>query len=334
VLSGNRHVGSNPTLSAIHIRQALERRDDPQIRESPGAHNTFTVTRGTGVRSPTIHVVFKASRSIAKSSARLPSAIGCNSPPRSVRPRLRTERWPRSWRSLTGRKCASAPIQARPSSSASIRRRTSARAPPPRSRVRRHELQQSGADADRVLLYIDSELAGERLVNRRLAYVALSRGRHDAQIYTDDRDRLSTALSRDVSKSSAHSVKSAEQTPPHRDRAPWAAFTVSCNLRDMGTHLCALPTGEYRRKGLVCLGCTHAKPKQSAAPIFRRMLASHERALGTAQHRGEPAGQIAAGQLEVSRIGHALRRRRICRPMSPRPSKPRPAPAERAVRRI
>ena len=23
----------------------------------------------------------------------------------------------------------------------------------------------------------------------------------------------------------------------------WAAFTASCNLRDMGTHLCALPEG-------------------------------------------------------------------------------------------
>jgi hypothetical protein len=88
----------------------------------------------------------------------------------------------------------------------------------------------------------------------------------------------------------------------------WAAFTESCSLRDMGTHLCALPTGEYCPKGLVCLGCTHAQPKQSAAPVFRRMLASHERALGTAQQRGEPAGQIAARQLEVSRIGHALRR--------------------------
>jgi hypothetical protein len=76
-----------------------------------------------------------------------------------------------------------------------------------------------GLTADRVLLYIDSEQAGERLVNQRLAYVALSRGRHDAQIYTDDRDRLSTALSRDVSKSSAHAVRSAEPTPQH-DRSP------------------------------------------------------------------------------------------------------------------
>ena len=68
-----------------------------------------------------------------------------------------------------------------------------------------------GLTADRVLLDIDSEHAGERLVNQRLAYVALSRGRHDVQIYTDDRDRLSTALSRDVSKSSAHAVGSANR---------------------------------------------------------------------------------------------------------------------------
>jgi hypothetical protein len=88
----------------------------------------------------------------------------------------------------------------------------------------------------------------------------------------------------------------------------WAAFTVSCSLQDMGTHLCALPTGEYCPKGLVCLGCTHARPKQSAAPTFRRMLASRERALGAARQRGERAGQVAARQIEVSRISHALRR--------------------------
>jgi hypothetical protein len=87
----------------------------------------------------------------------------------------------------------------------------------------------------------------------------------------------------------------------------WAAFTMSC-LRDMGTHLCALPTGEYCPKGLVCLGCTHAQPKQSAALIFRRMLGTHERELGTARQRGEPAGQIAARQLEVARIRYAMRR--------------------------
>ena len=93
-------------------------------------------------------------------------------------------------------------------------------------------------------------------------------------------------------------------------RAPtaeeWAQFSANCSMRDMGTHLCALPTGEHCPKGLVCLGCNHAQPKKSAAPTFRRMLASHTRALSKAQDIGEPAGQIAARQLEIDRIRSAL----------------------------
>jgi len=88
----------------------------------------------------------------------------------------------------------------------------------------------------------------------------------------------------------------------------WAAFAASCNLRDMGTHLCALPTGEHCPKGLICLGCAHAQPKKSAVPIFRRMLASHERSLATARGHHEPAGQIAAREMEIIRIRGALRR--------------------------
>ena len=88
----------------------------------------------------------------------------------------------------------------------------------------------------------------------------------------------------------------------------WKAFSASCSMRDMGTHLCALPTGEHCPKGLVCLGCAHAQPKKSAAPIFRRMLASHERELAAARARGEPLGQIAARELEVARIRGALQR--------------------------
>jgi integrase len=88
----------------------------------------------------------------------------------------------------------------------------------------------------------------------------------------------------------------------------WAAFTQNCSLRDMGTHLCALPTGEHCPKGLVCLGCVHAQPKKSAIPVFRRMAMSHERELQVAKKRGEPAGQLAARELEVERIRQALRR--------------------------
>ncbi len=88
----------------------------------------------------------------------------------------------------------------------------------------------------------------------------------------------------------------------------WAAFAASCNLRDMGTHLCALPTGEHCPKGLLCLGCAHAQPKKSAVPIFRRMLISHERSLVAARGHSEPAGQIAAREMEIVRIKGALQR--------------------------
>jgi ATP-dependent exoDNAse (exonuclease V) alpha subunit len=60
-----------------------------------------------------------------------------------------------------------------------------------------------GATADRVLVHVDSENANERLINSRLAYVAISRGRHDAQIYTNDAEQLGSRLSRDVSKEAA-----------------------------------------------------------------------------------------------------------------------------------
>jgi hypothetical protein len=60
-----------------------------------------------------------------------------------------------------------------------------------------------GQTADRVLVYVDTERAGEQLVNRRLAYVALSRGRYDAQLYTNDKSQLAETLSRDVSHESA-----------------------------------------------------------------------------------------------------------------------------------
>jgi integrase len=88
----------------------------------------------------------------------------------------------------------------------------------------------------------------------------------------------------------------------------WAAFAANCNLRDMGTHLCALPTGEHCPKGLLCLGCTHAQPKKSAVPVFRRMLSSHQRSLNAAKGHNEPAGQIAARELELVRIQTALQR--------------------------
>ena len=62
--------------------------------------------------------------------------------------------------------------------------------------------------ADRVLIHIDTDLGAKDLLNNRMAYVAVSRGAHDAQIFTSDREKLPQALSRDVSHQSAHGPES------------------------------------------------------------------------------------------------------------------------------
>jgi hypothetical protein len=61
-----------------------------------------------------------------------------------------------------------------------------------------------GQTADRVLINIDTDLGAKDLINNRMAYVSVSRGAHDAQIFTSDREKLPEALSRDVSHQSAH----------------------------------------------------------------------------------------------------------------------------------
>jgi conjugative relaxase-like TrwC/TraI family protein len=81
-----------------------------------------------------------------------------------------------------------------------------------------------GQTADRVLVHIDTEQAGEKLVNRRLAYVAVSRGRYDAQVYTNNKGQLAEQLARDVSHRSAmevnrESVSSTHEIEPSSSRS-------------------------------------------------------------------------------------------------------------------
>ncbi len=89
-----------------------------------------------------------------------------------------------------------------------------------------------GQTADRVLVHVDTEQAGEKLVNRRLAYVAISRGRYDAQIYTNDKTSLVEGLGRDVSHRSAmeasrESVSSAHEIEPSTTRSRGHEHTQS-----------------------------------------------------------------------------------------------------------
>src|SRR5205814_10438542 len=60
-----------------------------------------------------------------------------------------------------------------------------------------------GQTADRVLINVDTELSAKDLLNNRMAYVSVSRGQWDAQIFTNDRSALANALGHDVSHESA-----------------------------------------------------------------------------------------------------------------------------------
>ena len=80
-----------------------------------------------------------------------------------------------------------------------------------------------GQTADRVLIHVDTESGAKDLLNSRMAYVAISRGAHEAQIFTNDAAALGQALSRDVSHAPAiqqapisHAVEQgAQQRPSH-----------------------------------------------------------------------------------------------------------------------
>jgi len=56
-------------------------------------------------------------------------------------------------------------------------------------------------------------LLAKDLLNSRMAYVSVSRGAHDAQLFTNNREKLPTVLGYDVSKQSAQGPQvNAEQT--------------------------------------------------------------------------------------------------------------------------
>jgi conjugative relaxase-like TrwC/TraI family protein len=93
-----------------------------------------------------------------------------------------------------------------------------------------------GQTADRVLVHVDTEKAGEKLVNRRLAYVAVSRGCYDAQLYTNDKGHLTEQLSRDVSHRTATEPSQVRQpaTQKIESSAPSQAQAVPARAQSIG----------------------------------------------------------------------------------------------------
>jgi len=89
-----------------------------------------------------------------------------------------------------------------------------------------------GQTAGRVLVHVETDRASEKLVNQRLAYVAVSRGQYDAHIYTDDKVKLPRALNRDVSHRSA-----LERTPA---QAPRQSESRESSRSESSGHLMAV----------------------------------------------------------------------------------------------
>lgn len=77
-----------------------------------------------------------------------------------------------------------------------------------------------GQTAERVLVHVDTELGAKDLLNNRMAYVAVSRGAHDAQLFTNDREKLPAALGHDISHQSAHTPEIASAKPVQQESAP------------------------------------------------------------------------------------------------------------------
>lgn len=96
-----------------------------------------------------------------------------------------------------------------------------------------------GQTTDRVLINVDTEL-GEKLVNERLAYVAVSRARYDAQIYTNDQAELAHDLSREYSHSTAtngHSLENDYEPTQSSNSEHEIAHAADCTAaeHDMGS---------------------------------------------------------------------------------------------------
>jgi hypothetical protein len=70
-----------------------------------------------------------------------------------------------------------------------------------------------GQTVDRVIIHVPAEGRDtKQLINQRFGYVALSRARHDAQIYTNDASTLAERLSREVSKTAAIEIEPFRQS--------------------------------------------------------------------------------------------------------------------------
>ena len=88
-----------------------------------------------------------------------------------------------------------------------------------------------GITSTRVLVNMDTEVHPD-LINGRFAYVSISRGSHEVQVFTNDASNLAERLSRDVSKTSAINIGNRQMQDPMLviNRLPLSKTTDSIGL--------------------------------------------------------------------------------------------------------
>lgn len=103
-----------------------------------------------------------------------------------------------------------------------------------------------GQTADRMLIHVDTELGAKDLLKNRMAYVAILRGSYDAQLFTNDSEKLGVVLSWDVSHRSAlapqmqraQSIAQQQEIAPKIEHSYGTYFEelVVCYLRNEATY--------------------------------------------------------------------------------------------------
>lgn len=81
------------------------------------------------------------------------------------------------------------------------------------------------------------------------------------------------------------------EAPRNPTAEEWREYSRSCGMRDMGTHLCALPTGATAPAASSAWAATTPSQRRASPRRFRQMLVGHRRERARALKHGERAGQ-------------------------------------------
>jgi conjugative relaxase-like TrwC/TraI family protein len=144
-----------------------------------------------------------------------------------------------------------------------------------------------GLTTDKVLINIDTDRTNPQLINNRLAYVAVSRARHDARIYTNDATGLGQALSSDVSKSSAITLQ----------RSP-----ATTNVQQQGTRPSPPAKNQSQQQGLRPNSPAQSHTQQQAAPPSAPAKSQTQHQNTPPEHAQQQGGRLSPANGQTQQI--------------------------------